>query len=124
MTGVLGSGKYGQVRECFARSSGQSFAVKSIDKSKVGHVDHLKQEIVSLSGVNHGNIIKMIDCFEDPTYLHIVTEKCTGGELFEKIIENRSSTGCFPEKQVVRIIRSLLEAVGYLHSKDLVHRGE
>jgi serine/threonine protein kinase len=122
MTGVLGSGKYGQVRECFARSSGQSFAVKSIDKSKVGNLDHLRQEIASLSSVHHGNIVKMVDCFEDPTYLHIVTEKYTGGELFESIIENRSTAGCFSEVKAARIIRSLLEAVAYLHSRDLVHR--
>jgi serine/threonine protein kinase len=66
----------------------------------------------------------MVDCFEDPTYLHIVTEKYTGGELFESIIENRSTAGCFSEVKAARIIRSLLEAVAYLHSRDLVHRGE
>lgn len=122
MTSVIGSGKYGHVRECFSRSSGRSFAVKTIDKSKVSHLDRLKQEIVNLSSVDHGNIIKMVDCFEDATYLHIVTEKATGKELFEKIIENRSNTGCFSEAKAARIIRSLLEAVGHLHSMDLVHR--
>lgn len=79
MTGVLGSGKYGDVRECFARSSGRSFAVKSINKSKVGHLTHLKQEILNLSSVNHSNIVRMVDCFEDDAYIHIVTEKYTGG---------------------------------------------
>lgn len=122
MIEVLGSGKYGNVRECFSRSSGRSFAVKSINKSKVRRLDHLKQEVRSLSGINHENIITMVDCYEDTSYLHIVTEKYTGGELFQKIVENRSSAGCFSEDKAVRIIRSLLRAVAYLHSNNIVHR--
>ncbi|KAL3804539.1 hypothetical protein HJC23_002578 [Cyclotella cryptica] len=122
MSEVLGSGKYGYVRECFSRASGRSFAVKSINKSKVRQLDHLKQEVFNLSRINHENIITMVDCFEDTSYLHIVTEKYTGGELFDKIVEERSSAGCFSEMKAVRIIRSLLEAVAYLHSNNIVHR--
>ena len=122
MNGVLGSGKYGDVRECFARDSGRSFAVKSIDKSKVSKLDYLKQEINNLSKINHSNVIKMVDCFEDAAYLHIVTEKYTGGELFDKIMDKRSNSGCLSEEKAARIIRSLLEAVAHLHSKDIVHR--
>ena len=122
MTGAIGSGKYGDVRECFARNSGRPFAVKSISKSKVSKLDHLKQEISNLSKINHGNVIKMIDCFEDAVYLHIVTEKYTGGELFDRIMKNRSNSGCFSEEKAARIIRSLLEAVAHLHDKDIVHR--
>jgi serine/threonine protein kinase len=122
MTDILGSGKYGDVRECFSRSSGRSFAVKSIDKSKISRFDHLNQEVVNLSKTNHGNIAKLVDCFEDASYLHIVTEKYTGGELFHKIINNRSDDGCLSEAKAARIIRSLLEAVAYLHSLDIVHR--
>jgi serine/threonine protein kinase len=119
---VIGSGRYGNVRECFSRFSGRSFAVKSINKSKLLRLDHLKQEVFNLSKMNHENIMTMVDCYEDASYLHIVTEKYTGGELFQKIIENRSSAGCFSEAKAVRIIRSLLKAVSYLHSNNIVHR--
>ncbi|KAL7520103.1 hypothetical protein ACHAWX_004849 [Stephanocyclus meneghinianus] len=119
---VIGSGKHGNVRECCSRSSGRSFAVKSINKSKLLRLDHLKQEVVNLSQMKHENIMTMVDCYEDASYLHIVTEKYTGGELFQKIVENRSSAGCFSEAKAVRIIRSLLKAVSYLHSNNIVHR--
>ena len=89
MTGKIGSGKYGSVRECIHRTTGEIFAVKSINKSKVSKADYLKNELVNLSNVNHGNIIKMVDCFEDADFLHIVTDKYAGGELFDKIIWNR-----------------------------------
>lgn len=31
--------------------------------------------------MDHPNIIKLIDVFEDDKYLHLVTELCTGGEV-------------------------------------------
>jgi serine/threonine protein kinase len=122
MSGKIGSGKYGSVRECVHRTTGKIFAVKSINKSKVSKPDYLRQEIVNLSRVNHGNLIKMVDCFEDSDFLHIVTDKYGGGELFDKIIRNRTNDGCFSEAKASSIIRSLLEAVEYLHNRDLVHR--
>jgi serine/threonine protein kinase len=121
MSDVLGSGKYGNVRECYSRWNGRCFAVKSINKTKVGRLDHLKQEVLNLSRVDHENIVKFVDCFEDATYLHIVTEKYAG-ELFDQIIENRAKGESFSEAKAARIVKSLLDAVLYLHSRNIVHR--
>lgn len=51
---------------------------------------------------------------------YIVTELATGGELFDRICEK----GRFTEKDAADTIRQVLEAVNYLHSKDIVHRGK
>ncbi|KAL7469778.1 hypothetical protein ACHAXS_011750, partial [Conticribra weissflogii] len=119
---VLGSGHYGCVRECIQRSTKKSFAVKSIDKSKISRLDHLRREVNFLSKIKHNRVMKMIDCCEDEKYLHIVTEKYIGGELFDKIIENTTPDGCFSEEKAARIVKSLLEAVAYLHKKNICHR--
>jgi calcium/calmodulin-dependent protein kinase I len=50
---------------------------------------------------------------------YIVTEMASGGELFERIVEQ----GRFTEKDGSQTIRQVLEAVDYLHSHDIVHRG-
>jgi len=119
---ILGTGGYGCVRECLHRSTGEKYAVKTIEKSKVGSLHHIQQEIQLLRSIDHPGIMKMIDCYEDADYVHIVTEKYTGGELFDEIIDNTTDSGCLPEDQAAKIIKSLLEAVQYLHSKDIVHR--
>jgi len=119
---ILGTGNYGCVRECVHRSTGEEYAVKTIDKSKVTRLDHIHREIQFLRSVDHSGIMKMVDCYEDADYVHIVTEKYTGGELFDKIVDNTNDYGCLPEEEAVKIIKSLLEAVEYLHSKDIVHR--
>jgi len=119
---VLGSGHYGCVRECIQRSTKKSFAVKSIDKSKITRLDHLRREVNILSKMKHNCVMKMIDCYEDEKYVHIVTEKYTGGELFDKIIATTTPDGCFSEQKAARIIKSLLEAVAHLRRKNICHR--
>jgi len=119
---VLGKGHYGIVRECIHRATRQTLAVKSIDKSKIGRLDHLQREIFLLANVNHDGIMKMVDCYEDAENVHIITEKYTGGELFDKIIDNTNASGCFNERKAAKVIKSLLEAVGYLHENGIVHR--
>lgn len=119
---ILGTGHYGCVRECLHRASGEKYAVKTIDKSKVGRLDHIAREINLLRKVDHSGIMKTVACYEDVNYVHIITEKYTGGELFDKIVENTTDTGCLSEVQAVKVIKSLLESVQYLHSQGIVHR--
>lgn len=119
---VLGEGHYGKVRECINRRTRLIYACKSIDKSRIRRIDHLQREIDLLSQMNHKGILMIADCYEDAKYVHIVTELCTGGELFDKISSKASPNGCFSETSSVRIIKSLLEAVAYLHVNDIVHR--
>jgi serine/threonine protein kinase len=119
---VFGSGHYGTVRQCIRRATGELFAVKSIEKSKINRLDHLQREVQLLSVMKHENIMNMVDCYEDADYVHIVTEKYTGGELFDKIINNTTNHGCFSETEAAKIIKQLLKAVSYLHENDIVHR--
>lgn len=67
------------------------FAIKSIRKSKVNKMEVLRREVQILKEVNHPNIIKLIDVYEDDKYLHLITELCTGGELFDRIISKTQS---------------------------------
>lgn len=119
----LGSGCNGTVRDCVHHRSNQVYAVKSIAKSKVRHLRHLRQESQILSSVQHPSMIRMVDCYEDETYVHIVTEKCSGGELYDRIDQyHEDGTGSFDERSAARIIKSLLEVVAYLHAQGWVHR--
>jgi serine/threonine protein kinase len=120
---ILGTGNYGCVRECQHRTTGARCAVKTIIKSKVSQYDHILREIQLLRAVgDHRFVMRMIDCFEDAEYVHIVTERYTGGELFDRIVDNTHDRGCLAEDEAARIIKSLLEAVAYLHGKNIVHR--
>jgi calcium/calmodulin-dependent protein kinase I len=50
---------------------------------------------------------------------YIVTQLAVGGELFDRICDQ----GRFTEKDASQTIRQILEAVDYLHDRNVVHRG-
>jgi Protein kinase domain len=80
----LGHGHYGVVRRCFNKETREPFAIKTIKKSRVSRIESLRREIEILRCVKHPNIIELIDVYEDERYIHLVTELCTGGELFDR----------------------------------------
>lgn len=60
----------------------------------------------------------MFEFFQDAKCFYIVTELCTGGELFDKIIAVKH----FNERQAADIIRQIISAVYYCHCNNIVHR--
>lgn len=120
----IGHGHYGVVRKCMDRETKVWYAIKSIRKSKVGKVDVLKREVALLKECDHPNIIQLIEVHEDQKYLHLITELCTGGELFDRIIEKtQSDEGHFSERDAAQLVRDILDAIAYCHdSKGIVHR--
>mmetsp|Transcript_20904 Transcript_20904/g.46457 ORF Transcript_20904/g.46457 Transcript_20904/m.46457 type:complete len:541 (+) Transcript_20904:220-1842(+) len=120
----IGHGHYGVVRKCIDRETKACYAIKSIRKSKVGKVDVLRREVALLKECDHPNIIKLIEVHEDQKYLHLITELCTGGELFDRIIEKtQSDEGHFSERDAAKLVKSILDAIAYCHDqKGIVHR--
>lgn len=121
---VLGSGAFGTVRKCKNRKTGQLAACKTIDKAQVDNVETLQREIDLLKEVNHPHIIRLYDIFDDIFELHLVTELCTGGELYDKVIEKAESPeGHFSEQDAGLLIRDILDAIRYIHDElNIVHR--
>lgn len=122
-SGEIGHGHYSVVRKCMHRTTKEWFAVKSILKSKVSKVEVLKREIRILQEMNHPNIIKLVQVKEDEKYLHLITELCTGGELFDRIIaKTQSKEGHFSEHDAAKLVQCILDAIAYCHDKHIVHR--
>ena len=87
--GVLGEGAYGTVRKCAHNSCGQIRAVKIMSKADLSTTDalKLKQEIEILRNLDHPNIMKLYEIFEDHQKFYLVSELCAGGELFDFVLE-------------------------------------
>ncbi|KAF4692285.1 hypothetical protein FOZ60_013817 [Perkinsus olseni] len=61
----LGQGSYGSVCKATNKSTAAVRAVKTISKSHVKNVDRFKQEIAIMKMLDHPNIIKLFETFED-----------------------------------------------------------
>ncbi|CAG9320046.1 unnamed protein product [Blepharisma stoltei] len=117
----IGSGRFGNVKKALSKDKKveQEFAIKSIPKSKViGDLEVLLRELAYLMIVDHPNIIRLYEVYEDSKYIHLVLELCTGGELFTQLLEK----GKYAESEAARIIYSILHALSHLHSLGIVHR--
>jgi serine/threonine protein kinase len=82
---TIGKGSFATVRKCKNRATNEYFAVKILSKRKMAEEDKasLMQEITIMKQIDHPNIVKMVDFFEDEGHYCIVMEMMQGGELFE-----------------------------------------
>ncbi|EEA06411.1 protein kinase domain-containing protein [Cryptosporidium muris RN66] len=116
--GNLGRGSYGSVVKAIDKQSGACRAVKVIFKPKLENINRLKREILIMKRLDHPNIIKLFEVFEDTNYLYFVMEICTGGELFDRIIKR----GHFSERYAAIIMKQVFSAIAYCHANEFMHR--
>ncbi|XP_064632286.1 calcium/calmodulin-dependent protein kinase type 1-like [Lineus longissimus] len=120
MTTVLGTGAFSEVKLAEDKlESGTFRAIKCINKKHLkGKEESLRNEIAVLNKLQHPNIVRLVDVFEDQKVVYLVMELVTGGELFDRIVEK----GSYTEKDASVLIKQILEAVDFMHEKGVVHR--
>jgi len=116
--GVLGRGHFAVVRRGICKKTGESVAVKHIDKSMVERDETLENEIKIMSVTKHPRIVELRGIYDSPDTLFIVMDLLEGGELYDEIIRRE----VFTEKEASYVLKQLLEALAYLHDKGFVHR--
>ena len=120
MKKVIGQGAFGIVRKGVRiENSNIVVAIKSINKSKIkGSLELLTNEVQILSTIDHPNIVKLYDYFNEEYYFNIVTEFCSGGELFNRIVLK----GRISEAEVMKYMKKMMRAVNHLHKLNICHR--
>jgi calcium-dependent protein kinase len=83
----LGQGALGEVRTCKSKSVNQVRAVKIIKKAKMNAMEQkfFEAELSILRKLDHPNIMKIYEVFEDTVNYFLITELCKGVELFDTI---------------------------------------
>ena len=87
----LGEGAFSEVKEAISRENrSNSYAVKIVTVSKLTNEDKvaLRDEIDILNELAHPHIIKLFRTFNEPSYIFLVTELLSGGELFDYIVKH------------------------------------
>lgn len=123
----LGSGAFGFVWTAVEKEGNKEVVVKFIKKEKVledcwvedPKLGRVPLEISILSKVEHANIIKIVDVFENQGFFQLVMEKHGSGlDLFAFIDRHP----CLDEPLASYIFRQLVSAVRYLRSQGIIHR--
>ena len=120
--GKLGSGNFGEVLKVTHKTSANQRAVKVLDKAKVKKYDDpskLLAEIEILKKIDHPNIMKIYEFYQDSKNYYIIMELINGKELFDYIVEEENK---FSENEIASIMKQILGAVCYAHNNKIVHR--
>ena len=116
----LGEGSYGKVFKAREISTGRVIAVKkmSIGDSQSKYNKIIK-EINLLKSLDHPNIVKYYDFFQEEEYIYLMMEYLEGCTLKQYIKNNENIS----EDNARIIIKQLLTALSYLHyTCDICHR--
>ncbi|XP_075070237.1 obscurin-like [Mixophyes fleayi] len=112
----IGRGCFGFVKRVVHKGNGATCAAKFIPlRSKTRQQAYRERDI--LSEVSHSRITHLLDAFETKKTLILILELCCGEELLDRLYRKHT----FTEKEVKLYIRQLLEAVAYLHNKNILH---
>lgn len=116
----IGKGGFGRVYKVRHKLSNQYRAMKIIQckSSSEQHTLAINKEINILKNLDHPNIIKVYEFYSSEKYVYIINELCTGGELFDKIVDVKH----FSESVACNIMRQILSAIAYCHEKGVIHR--
>lgn len=71
---VLGEGTYGVVFKAKDKVSGEIVAIKRIPRQKIRNYQRFLNEITALKTLDHPNIIKLFEIYEDEDDVYLVQE--------------------------------------------------
>ncbi|KAB1993894.1 hypothetical protein ES319_D13G063500v1 [Gossypium barbadense] len=118
----LGQGQFGVTYLCTEILTGIEYACKSISKRKLickEDVEDVRREIQIMHHLaSHKNIVTIKGAYEDPLFVHIVMELCSGGELFDRIIQR----GHYTERKAAELTKIIVGVVEACHSLGVMHR--
>ena len=116
----LGEGAYGVVKKvCLIYNPNTVRAMKIIPKENIveGQSQQLIDEIKILRKLEHPNIMKIYEYFDDSTNIYIVSELCDQGDLLGKM----NKLGSMSEVVVKFLMGQILNALSYLHDNRVFH---
>ncbi|KAL5574470.1 hypothetical protein UlMin_016169 [Ulmus minor] len=117
---LLGQGTFAKVYYGKNLETGESVAIKVINKDQVkkeGLMEQIKREISVMRLVRHPNIVELKEVMATKAKIFFVMEYVKGGELFAKV-----SRGKLEEEIARKYFQQLVSAVDYCHSRGVFHR--
>uniref|UniRef100_A0A8C2K0U3 Myosin light chain kinase, smooth muscle n=1 Tax=Cyprinus carpio TaxID=7962 RepID=A0A8C2K0U3_CYPCA len=114
----LGTGKFGTVFKLIEKSTKKVWAGKFIKAYSAKEKDSVRQEIAIMNDLHHPKLVQCVNAFEGKTDIVMVLDMISGGELFERIIDEDFE---LTEREVIKYMLQIVDGVNFIHKKGIVH---
>uniref|UniRef100_A0A8C2GRJ2 Myosin light chain kinase, smooth muscle n=1 Tax=Cyprinus carpio TaxID=7962 RepID=A0A8C2GRJ2_CYPCA len=114
----LGTGKFGQVFKLVEKSTKKVWAGKFIKTFSQKEKENVRQEIGIMNSLHHSKLVQCVDAFEGKSDMVMVLEIISGGELFERIVDEDFE---LTEREVIKYMLQIIDGVQFIHKQDIVH---
>ncbi|XP_063073323.1 myosin light chain kinase, smooth muscle [Engraulis encrasicolus] len=114
----LGTGKFGQVFKLVEKSTKKVWAGKFIKAFSAKEKDNVRQEIDIMNSLHHPKLVQCMDAFEGQKDIVMVLEMISGGELFDRIVDEDFELS---EREVIKYMLQIIDGVAFIHKQGIVH---
>ncbi|KAK1430721.1 hypothetical protein QVD17_13670 [Tagetes erecta] len=118
---LIGTGTFAKVYHGRELSTGESVAIKVINKDQIkdqGMVEQIQREISATRLLRHPNIVELREVLATRSKIYYVMEYVPGGELFAKV----AGGGRLKEDVARKYFQQLISAIDFCHSRGVSHR--
>jgi serine/threonine-protein kinase ULK/ATG1 len=121
---IIGKGGFSVVISLCDKKTKATVAAKVVEKHKLSSdtLRLLQEEPIILRSLDHPNIMPLLDFVESQKRLFLFFQYMRGGDLSKYIKDRRKHQKFFTEGEIQVVMRRLLEAIAYLHSRGIIHR--
>lgn len=114
----IGEGSFGVVYKAREKSTNIIRAVKQIFNENITNYDGFMTEVSALKTLDHPNVVKLFEVYQDKNCVFLVLEYLDGGELFDYITDRDHLT----EADAARFFKQMMSAIIYCHKNRICHR--
>lgn len=118
---MLGKGAFGKVNLGMHKLARKLVAIKSMNKQFLNDERSKKkvmQEVSIIKRTRHPNVVKLYETFESDKHILFSMEMCAGGDLLNYVRKRRK----LKEPVAKVLFKQIIEAIGYIHTRKIVHR--
>ena len=125
----IAKGVFGDIYLARVEGDSKQYVAKLYDREKAdipgaGIKDFLNNETYNVFHyLDHPNIVKIIDLKKTKNHYYIFMEYYNGGKLskaLEQYIAKNKKP--FPEKIIQHFMRQIIDAINYIHGKDIIYK--
>ena len=113
----IGEGASAKVYKVKDKNTGEIKAMKQVEKAKLPDIKYFETEIKILSLLDHPNIVRLFEVFEDEKNFYLIMELCTGGNILSRMTKDH-----YKEKAAAILMEQIVSAIAYCHEKGICHR--